>query len=950
MPDSSQKTSPASPVLEKLPAGRRGVSFERFFTTPEAHPFESVPWVLRDAALGGEKKVFEQRQVEFPAFWSDNAVNITASKYFRGKLGTPEREWSVKQMIGRVTQTVRHWGEEFGYFATSEHARAFEEELAYLIVHQYASFNSPVWFNVGATLKPQCSACFILNVEDNMESILEWIRTEAMIFKGGSGSGINLSKIRSGRESLSRGGRASGPVSFMRGADSVAGMIKSGGTTRRAAKMVILNIDHPDIVEFIRCKADEEKKVRALIAAGYSMANINDEAWHSIQYQNANNSVRITDTFMRAAGASEAWQTRYRTTGEVAGTHRASDLLMEVARAAWECGDPGVQFDTTVNTWHTCPNSGPIEASNPCSEYMHLNNSACNLASLNLIKFLREDGTFMVEAFKRASSTFILAQDIIVSGSSYPTERIGENARAFRQLGLGFANLGTFLMAQGLPYDSDTAAVWSGALSALMAGEAYRYSAQVASTQGAFAGFLENREPMLRVIEMHRDAAYAIPDDPCVDPALLTEARAVWDAALEEGRVHGFRNSQTTVIAPTGTISFMMDCATTGCEPAFSLVSMKQLVGGGWMKLVSDAVPAALRRLGYSEQAIVAITQWIAERGSIEGAPDLKPEHLPVFDCAVQSSSAARAISWRGHVRIVAAIQPFISGAISKTFNMPNETTVEEVYEAYLTAWKLGIKAFAVYRDGCKVNQPLLTKGGEKERDASTAPSDPASPVPSPVPASPSSGVRRRRLPTTHVSETHKFSVAGHSGYLTYSCFEDGSPAEIFIRIAKQGSTLLGLLDSFAIAVSVALQYGVPFKDLARKFVYTRFEPSGITKNPDIRVATSIVDYIFRYLSIKFLSADELLDLGMTESNGNGSVSGGSSGLTPLSGGMAGEGENAIKKEVVPSAERVAEPHSGETSLATYSDTVCRQCGGMMVRSGSCLTCKQCGTSSGGCS
>ncbi|KKW48446.1 MAG: Ribonucleoside-diphosphate reductase, adenosylcobalamin-dependent [Parcubacteria group bacterium GW2011_GWA1_59_11] len=905
---------------------RATLPLKRYFTKEGTHPFDEINWVKRDAVVGsGDRKVFEQRDVEFPDFWSPNAVNITVSKYFRGKLGSPERETSAKQMINRVAKTIRGWGEKFGYFHDQGQAETFEDELTHLLVYQKGSFNSPVWFNVGTKATPQCSACFILAVEDDMNSILDWIKTEGKIFKGGSGSGVNLSNLRSRREHLSGGGYASGPVSFMRGADSVAGMIKSGGTTRRAAKMVVLNIDHPDVMDFINCKVEEEKKVRALMAAGYDMSDLNNDAWGSIQFQNANNTVRITDEFMHAVEMNSAWETRYRVSGETAERMDARQALLNIAKAAWECGDPGVQFDTIINDWHTCPASGRINASNPCSEYMHLDNSACNLASLNLMKFLREDGSFMVQEFRRAVDVFILAQDIIVSGSSYPTEEIGKNAKAFRELGLGFANLGALLMTKGLPYDSDGARAWAGTISSLMTGEAYRYSAEIARCMKPFDGYAPNREAMLRVIGKHRDASRKVDFDLVEDKKAAEEAQAVWDRALSLGGEHGYRNSQVTVIAPTGTISFMMDCDTTGVEPDFSLVKMKQLVGGGWMKLVNAGVSEALRRLGYSEEERTRIVDWIAEHSTVEGSPDIKAEHLAVFDCAVRSGEGTRSISWQGHVRLVAAVQPFVSGAISKTFNMPSETTAEEIFDAYLMAWKLGIKAFAIYRDGSKATQPLYTgkkKNEEKKEEEFAEAHAPAA--------------FRRRLPTTRVSETHRFSVAGHKGYLTYSTHEDGSLAEIFIRIAKQGSTLSGLLDAFAIAVSVGLQYGVPLKDLANKFIYSRFEPAGFTENPDIRIATSIVDYIFRYLSLRFLPQEELEELGLDHVNGNGN--GSKVDMSEMNG------------DPSPAEEPKALENGNGNGQSKVSDTVCRKCGGMMVRTGTCLTCLYCGSSSGGCS
>ncbi|MBI2625656.1 vitamin B12-dependent ribonucleotide reductase [Candidatus Parcubacteria bacterium] len=906
----------------------RGLALKRFFTSEGSHPFDEIAWDRRMVKVHRQGTVLEDAGLEFPDFWSQNSANITAAKYFRGKRGSPERETSVRQMVGRVAKTIRGWGEELGYFATNTDADVFEEELSHILVMQRAAFNSPVWFNVGVEPRPQCSACFILKVEDTMTSILDWIRTEGMIFKGGSGAGINLSTLRSSREGLSRGGQASGPVSFMRGADSVAGMIASGGATRRAAKMVVLNADHPDIAEFVRCKAEEEKKARALMAAGYDMADINNEGWKSIQYQNANNSVRVSDSFMRAVEVDGAWQTRFVNTGEVADEYRARDLLKMIAQAAWECGDPGMQFDTTINGWHTCPHTGPITASNPCSEYMSLDNSACNLASINLMKFLNEDGTFAVEAFQHTVRVMILAQDIIVDGSSYPTPEITKNAKAFRQLGLGYANLGALLMTLGLPYDSAPACAWAGAITALLCAEAYRYSAEIAAVMGPYEGYRVNREPQLKVIEKHRDALAGVPVELIADEDLVIAATQAWDEAVTRSREHGVRNSQVTVIAPTGTIALMMDCDTTGVEPAFALVTSKQLVGGGTMKFVNQSVPAALRRLGYDAEAIERIVAHIEQTGTIEGAADLKGEHVAVFDCAVKPANGARAISWQGHVRMVAAAQPFISGSLSKTFNMSVETTPDEIMEAYLMAWNMGLKCFAVYRDGSKAAQPLATASGVK----------PATQLVLGV------GPTRRKLPPTRKSETHRFVIAGHKGYLTYSMYEDGAPAEIFIQISKHGGALAGLLGSFAITVSMALQYGVPLKELARKFVYGRYEPSGVTENPDIRIATSITDYIFRYLALRFLAKEDQEELGMaSKNNGNGNED------------EAYPDEPKVAAVGVPLGVRLAHALPSAPSLVmpagvTYADTLCRLCGGMMIQTGSCKTCLQCGEASGGCS
>lgn len=933
-----ETSSPAS--TRPTTAKSYKLQLKRVHTTEGVHPFDAITWVKRDAVIGtGDKKSFEQKDVEFPDFWSDNAVNITASKYFRGMLGTPGRETSLKQMITRITSEARKWGLEGGYFIDEAEADTFEMELAYLLVNQHLSPNSPVWFNVGTKDKPQCSACFILEVDDTLESILGWINKEGWIFNGGSGSGTNLSRIRSKHERLTRGGKSSGPVSFMRGADAVAGMIKSGGTTRRAAKMVILDVDHPDIMDFVKSKALEEDKIRALMAAGYNMSNLNDPAWDSIQYQNANNSVRFSDAFMQAVKDDRDFSTTWRMTGEVAETFKARELFREVAQAAWKCGDPGFQAHDTINKWHTLANSGEIRGSNPCSEYMSSDNSACNLASINLMKYLTEDGTFRVSDFTHAVRTSILMQEIFVGASSYPTPEITENAYNQRQLGLGYANLGALLMTKGYAYDSDVARAWAAAITSLMTGEAYRFSSKIARRVGTFADYEKNKEPMLRVIGQHRDAAYKIPTELIDDQELSAASATVWDQALKSGEEHGYRNAQATVIAPTGTISFLMDCATTGIEPAFSLVSYKQLVGGGFMKLVNEAVEEALRRLGYNEHEIAAIGSYIVEQGTIEGAPGFKEEHLPIFDCAVAPANGERSISWRGHVKMVAAATPFVSGAISKTFNMPHETTVEEIEEAYMMAWELGIKAFAVYRDGSKAAQPLST--GKKNADKVDAVKEAVETQPR-LPES-----WRKKLPKTRASETHKFSVAGHEGYITTGMYEDGTPGEVFIKMSRSGSTLAGLLDSFSIAISMSMQYGVPLKTLCAKFIYTRFEPAGFTENADIRTATSIADYVFRYLALRHLAKEDLFDLGVEEpktAQGAPKMVADAileSDLPPL----------VVEAPVaVAAAPQETAPVMPLTKPATkISESVCKLCGGMMVRTGTCQTCLSCGTASGGC-
>ncbi len=916
------KIALASPKKSKRITKRiaAGYLLKRRFTKAGVHPYSEIEWEVKPIKITGPNGSLIEIEGEFPVFWSSNAANIAGSKYFRGH--GERREKSIRQMIDRVVKTIRSWGVEDGYFRTKPEAQIFEDELTHIVLHQKAAFNSPVWFNVGIKEKPQCSACFILDVEDNMESIMDWISTEAMIFRGGSGAGVNLSKLRSSREPLSVGGYASGPVGFMRGADAVAGMIKSGGATRRAAKMVLLDIEHPDIMEFIRCKAEEEKKVRALMAAGFNMQDINDPAWHSIQYQNANNSIRLSDEFLRAVEENRDWQTRFITTGTIADTYQARDLMREIAKAAWESADPGVHYKSTIDRWHTCPNTAAITACNPCSEYIHLPNSACNLASINLIKYLNEDGSFDTRSFIHTVDILILAQEIIVGRSSYPTEKIEKTAHDYRELGLGFANLGGLLMAKGLAYDSDEGRAWAGAITAVMCGEAYRMSALVAQKIGPYAGYKLNKEPQLDVIAAHRAKVGEIDAAKIDDRELFGEAQRVWNEALAFAKKYGVRNSQMTVIAPTGTIGLMMDCACTGVEPLFALLTFKQLVGGGNMKFAASTVPLGLRHLGYNEAEVEAILSYIEEHGMIEGAPHLKEEHLAVFDCAVAPAGGKRAIAWRGHVKMVGAAQPFISGAISKTFNMPEQTTVEEIMEAYLMGWEFGLKAFAVYRDGSKAAQPLSTKKKKNEGKAQlrfdTAP-------------------QRQKLPPVRSSETHKFSIAGHEGFLTYSMYDDGRLAEIFIRIAKQGSTLAGLLDVFAIATSIALQHGVPLKKLCHKFIYGRYEPMGFTDNPDIQIATSITDYIFRYLALRFLTEEELASFGMDIVNGKNGK---------------GRIDVTIPKKTESNGNGREQPAvlASENYKVIYADTVCKLCGGMMIRTGSCMTCIKCGESSGGCS
>src|SRR6187431_1037884 len=853
--EEAMETAERAQVLEKttdevvntVVDGEASVAPRRYFTVPGIDPFEQVEWELRHAHIPGKDgPTFEQKDVEFPKFWSQTATNIVAQKYFRGRMASPERESSVKQMIGRIVDTIGGWGRDGGYFATDDEADTFEAELKAILVNQLASFNSPVWFNVGFEKEPQCSACFILSIDDSMESILDWIRREGIIFRGGSGSGLNLSRLRSSKEQLSKGGYASGPVSFMRGADASAGTIKSGGKTRRAAKMVVLDVDHPDIDEFIWCKAREERKARVLEQAGYDMS-LDSADWASIQYQNANNSVRVTDAFMEAVTEGKEWPLTARTDGTVVETVEARALLRDIAAAAWECADPGVQYDTTINAWHTSPNTSRINASNPCSEYMHIDDSACNLSSLNLMKFRREDGEFDVDAFEHAVDVMLLAQEICVGYSSYPTPEIDANAKAYRQLGLGYANLGALLMARGLPYDSDEGRAYAAAITALMTGRAYRKSAEIAGRMGPFAGYRPNAGAMIGVIAKHRAAVGNIAASEVVPKDLLSAARKAWDEALNLGEVHGYRNAQATVLAPTGTISFMMDCDTTGVEPDFSLVKSKKLVGGGEITIPNKTVPMALEKLGYVPREVEEVVAFVDERNTVVGAPYVKAEHYPVFDCAI----GERAIHYLGHVKMMGATQPFISGAISKTVNLPEETTVDDVAQVLLDAWKLGVKAIAIYRDNCKVAQPLSSKTGE----AIQALTGVAAP---PVPLT-----QRRRLPEDRVEVGRKFRVGEYEGYIHVGLYEDGTPGDIFVDIAKEGTTLAGLMNSIMISVSLGLQYGVPLEVYVSKFSHMRFEPSGMTNDPDIRVAKSIVDYVFRWMGKRFLSIEQQEELGI---------------------------------------------------------------------------------------
>jgi ribonucleoside-diphosphate reductase alpha chain len=904
---------------------RTGLTFRRHFTKAGRHPYDELTWELRSAVINDERgqPVFEQHGIEVPATWSQTATNIVASKYFRGQLGSPQRERSVKGLISRVVDAISGWAVEQGYFASPEDREAFSDELTHLLVHQKAAFNSPVWFNVGIEKHPQASACFINAVNDTMESILGLAKTEGMLFKFGSGTGSNLSSIRSSKERLAGGGTASGPVSFMRGYDAFAGVIKSGGKTRRAAKMVILNADHPDVVEFINSKADEERKAWALIEAGYEGSfNVKGGAYDSVFFQNANHSVRVTDDFMRAVVEDREWQTKYVLSGQTCETMKARDLMKMMSEAAWQCGDPGMQFDTTINDWHTCPATARINASNPCSEYMFLDDTACNLSSLNLMKFRREDGEFDTEAFRAACRTMITAQEILVDNASYPTPAIDRNSHDYRPLGLGYANLGVLLMDRGLPYDSNAGRSYAAAVTALMHGEAYAQSARIAAAMGPFAGYAKNADPMMRVIDKHRQSAHMI-DAGYVPKDFMRSALDVWDEAYALGAQHGYRNSQVTVLAPTGTIGFMMDCDTTGIEPDIALVKYKKLVGGGVIKIVNQSVPGVLAKLGYSPAQVQDILKYVDEKEMIEGAPHLKDEHLEVFDCAFPPANGKRSIHYMGHIKMMAAVQPFLSGAISKTVNMPNDATPDDIAHAYIESWRLGLKAVAVYRDGCKRSQPLSTS---KEKDEGRAPTTAAAASLEPRPA-------RRKLPDERHAITHKFSIAGHEGYITVGMYEDGKPGEIFLVMAKEGSTISGLMDAFATSISMALQYGVPLEALVEKFSHVRFEPSGFTKNPEIPYAKSITDYIFRWLASKFLSAEHQEAVGIQPSEGS---------LKPMA------GLPAATKPASSSAPGMSGPTSTVGAFRAEADAPpCHYCGSIMTRNGSCYRCANCGSTSG---
>jgi ribonucleoside-diphosphate reductase alpha chain len=989
------ESATASIPAKKTPSG---LSFRRFFTKPTVSPYNEVEWDLRLAQITDAQGniIFEQKNVEVPKDWSMTATNIVASKYLHGKLNTPERETGVRQLVARVAETIRDWGMAQGYFRTPEDGATFHDELVHILVRQYAAFNSPVWFNVGCDRiepnsdgrnwhwnpqtqnvefgvtgysKPQCSACFINSVKDSLDSILTLAKTEGMLFKWGSGTGTNLSTLRGSTETLSGGGTASGPLSFMKGFDAFAGVIKSGGKTRRAAKMVILNVDHPDIIEFIECKQKEEAKAHALVAQGYDGSSPDSDAYSSIFFQNANNSVRVTDDFMYAVVRDTDFSTKTVTDGSVAKTYKAKELLKKISEATWHCGDPGMQYDTTVNRWHTSKNTARINASNPCSEYMFLDDSACNLASLNLLKFA-PNGTFDVEAYRHAVGVLITAQEILVDNAGYPTESIMRNSHDYRPLGLGYANLGALLMAAGLPYDSDAGRDYAACVTAIMCGEAYLQSSRIAeqcpalvpATEptkknlsetnlganampgGACPGWYINREPFLDVIRMHRASVNGINKNN-VPATIYESSKQCWDEALAHGEKHGYRNSQVTVLAPTGTIGFMMDCDTTGIEPDLALIKYKKLVGGGMIKIVNNTVPTALFKLGYNHDQADAIVSYIDATGTIEGAPHIKDEHLAVFDCSFKPSKGTRSIAYMGHLRMMAAAQPFISGAISKTVNLPNNATIDDIVETYLQAWKLGIKAVAIYRDGCKQSQPLSAAGSKTANSTKDDARIAAAPQQEEENLNAPPRAVRHKLQEERASITHKFKVGDHEGYITVGLYPSGEPGELFITMAKEGSTVSGLMDSFALAVSIALQHGVPLKLFCEKFAHTRFEPSGWSGNPDIGYAKSIMDYIFRWLQLRFLTGQQQM---LFES------------FRPRTAGVGPQPEGAADVTVAPEASglksEVRGPRSGSTvhaadalsSLIDLGDAPsCSFCGSIMTRNGSCYRCGSCGSTSG---
>ncbi|RMD51488.1 vitamin B12-dependent ribonucleotide reductase [Candidatus Parcubacteria bacterium] len=949
-----------SPAKSDLPVYGRGLRFERFFTKEGVHPYDELEWELRTAKITDAKGniVFEQKNIEVPKAWSQTATNIVVQKYFRGRVGQSDRETSVKQLIDRVAKTIADWGRKDGYFYSAKDAQIFEEELTHLLVNQKAAFNSPVWFNVGINEHPQCSACFINSVEDDMRSILQLVSTESMLFKQGSGAGSNLSNLRSSREFLGgSNGKSSGPVSFMKGFDAFAGIIKSGGKTRRAAKMVILNIDHPDIEEFIDSKVKEEKKAWALMDAGYD-GSMDGEAYSSVFFQNANNSVRVTDEFMKAVENDEEWTTYEITTGKPSLKYKARDLWRKMAQSAWTCGDPGIQYDTTINKWHTCKNSGRINASNPCSEYMFLDDTSCNLASLNLMRYrklINGKAEFDVEAFKKAAEVIITAMEIIVGNASYPTPAIEQNSFDYRPLGIGYANLGALLMSRGLAYDSDEGRNMAAAITSVLSGHTYYQSTKIAEKIGPFKYYEKNKEPFLDVMSKHRDAAKNIKEEG-VPADLLNEARNIWDKVLNNGSKYGFRNAQISVLAPTGTISFMMDCDTTGVEPDIALVKYKWLVGGGMIKIVNNTVKPALQSLGYNDEQIEEIMDYIEKQDTIEGAPHLKDEHLPVFDCAFRAKNGTRSIHYMGHLRMMAAVQPFLSGAISKTVNMPNEATVEDIEDVYMQGWKMGLKAIAIYRDGSKRQQALTTSDKSDSSQEKKSDTKKQSAKLANIP-------RRRRLPDERKSITHRFTIANYKGYITVGLYDDGSPGELFVTMAKQGSVISGLMDAFATSVSMALQYGVPLQVLVNKFVHMRFEPSGFTQNPNIRMAKSIVDYIFRWLALKFLTPEEQIRVGINnislpsddevdnvnddiedEKNEENDTEGQAQNTQQVK--LFSESINKTVKEVVSEAEAGNQLLTG--TFDNMSDApACDTCGSMMVRNGACYKCLNCGATSG---
>jgi ribonucleoside-diphosphate reductase alpha chain len=939
---------------------RGGLKIGRINTTPGVHPYDQVTWQRRDVVMTNWRDGsvnFEQQGVEFPDFWSVNAANIVTTKYFRGAVGSPQREWSLKQLVDRVVNKYEQTGREQGYFATGKDAEIFGHELRYALIHQMFSFNSPVWFNVGTASKQQVSACFILAVDDTMDAILDWYREEGLIFKGGSGAGVNLSKIRSSKELLSSGGTASGPVSFMRGADASAGTIKSGGATRRAAKMVVLDVDHPDVADFITTKAREEEKVRVLRDAGFDM-DLGGKDIISVQYQNANNSVRVSDEFMRAVEEGKEFDLLARLTGEVVERVDARQLMRTMAQAAWACADPGIQYDGTINDWHTCPESGRISASNPCSEYVHLDNSSCNLASINLLKFLREDDTFDAARFKKMSELIITAMDISICFADFPTEKITATTRAYRQLGIGYANLGALLMATGHAYDSEGGRAIAAAITSLMTGAAYKTSAELAGAVGPYDGYERNAKPHKRVIRKHADASEAIRPVATMDREILDLANQTWQECAELGETNGYRNAQASLLAPTGTIGLMMDCDTTGIEPDLALVKFKKLVGGGSMQIVNQTVPRALKNLGYPHEQVEAITEYIAEHGHVVNAPSLRPEHYEVFDCAM----GERAIAPMGHVRMMAAVQPHLSGAISKTVNMPESATVEEIERIYFEGWKLGLKALAIYRDNCKVGQPLSdARKKPAEAGAAENPAAPATPAPHehrPV---------RRRLPRQRPATVTRFSVAGAEGYMTASSYPDDGIGEVFLKLGKQGSTLAGVMDAFSMAISVGLQYGIPLDSYVAKFTNMRFEPAGLTDDPDIRIASSVMDYIFRRLALDHLSYEDRAELGILSADERAVEVAGHdpAGLVEevdpieLAQSAAVEQPHHSERAVVPapaptqrpaapfpaphSSTELIEAHQGRTADAP----LCLTCGTKMRPAGSCYVCEGCGSTSG---